>query len=92
MADFVLKNDLFEFDCKFYQQISGTAIGTKFVEVEFLKTQAWTDSEKNLNKFLKDLNEFHPNLKFPCEKSKEKINFLDLVIKFTGGKIVSDLY
>ena len=30
MLDFVLKNNLFEFDCKFYQQISGTAIGTKF--------------------------------------------------------------
>ena len=110
MADFVLKNNLFEFDCKFYQQISGTAIGTKFappyacifmdyVEMEFLKTQAikpwlwkrfiddicfiWTDSDKNLNKFLKDLNEFHPNLKFTYEKSKEKINFLDLVIKLT---------
>ena len=51
MADFVLKNNLFEFYCKFYQQISGTAIGTKFarsyacifmdcVEKEFLKTQA----------------------------------------------------
>ena len=31
MKDFVLKNNLFEFDCKFYQQISGTGIGTKFV-------------------------------------------------------------
>ena len=30
MADFVLKNNLFEFDSKFYQQISGTAIETKF--------------------------------------------------------------
>ena len=51
MADFVLKNNLSEFDCKFYQQISGTAIGTKFappyacifmdfIETEFLKTQA----------------------------------------------------
>ena len=51
MAEFVLKNNLFEFDCKFYQQISGMAIGTKFVlpyayifmdfiETEFLKTQA----------------------------------------------------
>ena len=51
MADCVLKDNLFEFDCKFYQQISGTAIGTKFappyacifmdyVETEFLKTQA----------------------------------------------------
>ena len=79
-----------------------------YVETEFLKTQAikswlwkrfiddiffiWTDSEENLNKFLKDLNEFHPNLKFTYEKSKEKINFLDLVIKLTDGKIVTDLY
>ena len=30
MADFVLKNNLFEFDSKFYTQISGTAFGTKF--------------------------------------------------------------
>ena len=52
----------------------------------------WTDSEENLNKFLKDLNEFHPNLKFRYEKSKEKINFLDLVIELTDGKIVTDLY
>ena len=50
MADFVLKNNLFEFDSKFYKQISGTAIGTKFappyacifmdhIKTEFLKTQ-----------------------------------------------------
>ena len=79
-----------------------------YVETEFLKIQAikpwlwkrfiddiffiWTDSEENLNKFLKDLNEFHPNLKFTYEKSKEKINFLDLVIKLTDGKIITDLY
>ena len=30
MVDFMLKNNIFEFDCKFYQQISGMAIGTKF--------------------------------------------------------------
>ena len=50
VADFVLKNNLFEFDSKFYKQISGTAIGKKFAplyacifmghtETEFLKTQ-----------------------------------------------------
>ena len=42
--------------------------------------------------FLKDLNEFHPNLKFTYEKSKEKNNFLDLVIKLTDDKIVTDPY
>ena len=50
MADFVLKNNLFEFDSKLCKQISGTAIVTKLdppyvctfmdhIETEFLKTQ-----------------------------------------------------
>ena len=30
MIDFILKNNLFGFDDKFYKQISGTTIGTKF--------------------------------------------------------------
>ena len=52
----------------------------------------WTDSGENLNKFLKDLNEFRANFKFTYGKSKEKNIFLDLVIKLTDGKIVTDLY
>ena len=109
---------IFEFDCKFYQQISGVAIGTKFaplyacifmdyIETEFFKTQYNTlviekihwwyllyldRFRKNVNKFLKDLNEFHPYLNFTYEKSQEKINFLHLLIKLTDGKIVTDLY
>ena len=50
MAEFVLKNNFFEFGSKVKQQVSGTAIGTKFappyacifmdkVEVDFLETQ-----------------------------------------------------
>ena len=50
MAEFVLKNNFFEFDSKVKQQVSGTAIGTKFappyacifmdkVEIDFLETQ-----------------------------------------------------
>ena len=30
MTDFILKNNLFGFDTKFYKQISGTTNGTKF--------------------------------------------------------------
>ena len=30
MAEFLLKNNYFEFDRSVYQQVSGTAIGTKF--------------------------------------------------------------
>ena len=50
MAEFLLKNNYFEFDSKFKKQISGTAIGTKFatpyvcifmdkVETEFLEAE-----------------------------------------------------
>ena len=73
-----------------------------YVETEFLKSQAkiawlWkrfiddiffllTDSRE----YLKNLNEFHPNLKFTYEKSKEKLTFLDLFIKLTDDKTVTD--
>ena len=46
----------------------------------------WTESEESLEKFLEDLNKFHPNLKFTYEKSKEKINFLDVVIQIKEGR------
>ena len=50
IAVFVLQNNMFEFNSKFYQKISGTAIGTNFappyasifmdyIETEFLKSQ-----------------------------------------------------
>ena len=57
-----------------------------------MDTYIYIFSEENLNKFLNDLNEFHPNLQFTYENSKEKINFLDLFIKLADGKIVSDIY
>ena len=50
MTEFVLKNNYFQFSDKAYQQISGTAIGTKFappyacifmdqLEIKFTQTQ-----------------------------------------------------
>ena len=77
------------------------------LRTEFLKTQdikpwfrrdllmaffIWTESEESLEKFLEDLNKFHPNLKFTYEKSKEKINFLDVVIKIKKDRAITDLY
>ena len=105
MAEFVLKNNYFEFNVKVCRQISGTAIGTKFLlpypyiftdemETNFLKIQQsqpflwlryidytffiWTHGKEKLNLFLKDLNEFYPNLKFTYETSQNNIYFLDL--------------
>ena len=51
MVQFVLKNNFFELNNEFFQQISGTAIGTKFaqpyacifmdqIETTFLTTQS----------------------------------------------------
>ena len=52
----------------------------------------WTDIEENLEKFLKELNGVHPSIKFTFEKSKMKINFLDVVIKIKNGSLSIDLY
>ena len=63
-----------------------------YVHMIYICFSIWTDPKENLSKLRKDLNEFHPNLKITYEKAKEKINFLDLVIKLVDGKIVNDLY
>ena len=119
MAEFVLKNNYFEFNEKVCRQISGTAIGTKFappctcifmdkMETSFLKTQQlqpfiwlryvddiffiWTHGEEQLKLFLKDLNEFHPDLKFTYETSQNSANFLDINVSLKDGAIFTDLH
>ena len=52
----------------------------------------WTGSGENLERFLKELNGFHPSIKFTFEKSKMKVNFLDVVIKIKNGRLSTDLY
>ena len=51
----------------------------------------WTDSEKNLERFLNKLNGFLPIIKFNFEKSKMKVNFLDVVIKAKTGRLSTGL-
>ena len=52
----------------------------------------WTDTEENLDRFLEDLNIFHSNLRFIYEKSREKINFLIVVIKFKEVKTTTNIF
>ena len=119
MPDFVLKNSYLEFNGQIKQQISGTAIGTKFAppyaclfmdktETAFLETQElqslawfrciddifliWTHGEKDLQTFLHSLNEFHTDIRFKYESSKEIIAFLDLKVSAKNSKIITDLY
>ena len=52
----------------------------------------WTHGEQELERFLKDLNNFTPNLSFTHEASKNCIPFLDLKVKLIDGKLETDLY
>ena len=78
-----------------------------YIEREFLKNEQiqpwiwfryiniffiWTASEKELDKFLNRLNSFHPNLRFTHERSRESLNFLDVIVKIQQGEFVTDLY
>ena len=50
-----------------------------------------TASEKELDDFLEQLINFHPNLKFTDERSREEINFLDVTVRVNHGEFITDL-
>ena len=52
----------------------------------------WQHGEEELTKFLQDLNSCHPTIKFTSEFSKDKINFLDVMVYRDGDHLVTDLY
>ena len=52
----------------------------------------WIASEKELDEFLNRLNSFHPKLRFTHERSRESLNFLDVIVKIQQGEFVTDLY
>ena len=78
------------------------------LETNFLKTQTlqplvwfryiddvfllWTHGEGNLKRFLEELNNYDPNIKFTHEYSKKEIPFLNLKVGIKDGKITTDLY
>ena len=46
----------------------------------------WTHDERDLERFLKDLNKFTPNQSFACDVSKSCVSFLDPKNKVVGDK------
>ena len=48
--------------------------------------------KQELERFLKDLNNFSPDLSFTQEASKNCIPFLDLKVKLIDGKLETDFY
>ena len=106
MAEFVLKNNCFEFNGKFKKKIWGTATGTKFAPpYGCIKHKPlvwfhyigdvffiWTLGKEKLSLFLEDLDNFHPNIKFSHEIHKGSIHFLDLDVRLSYGNISTDSY
>ena len=45
----------------------------------------WTHGKEKLEEFLKDFNNYHPNIKLTHEFNKESIPFLDLKVSLSGG-------
>lgn len=52
----------------------------------------WTESADLLEEFTTILNNLHPSIKFTRETNKEKIPFLDILVKVTNGTISTNIY
>ena len=53
----------------------------------------WTDGEESLKQFIKEINEVHTSIKFECNHSRHRINFLDTYITLNpDGSLSTSLY
>ena len=63
---------------------------TRFKDDIFL---VWTDGKANLLKFFDEINGVHPSIKFECQYSQQKINFLDTYVHIDqSGNLRTSLY
>ena len=52
----------------------------------------WKGSEKELLKFLDEVNKIHPTIKFDYHYSRESVNFLDTTVKYINKKFITTLF
>ena len=52
----------------------------------------WSRSKDDLKKFHELLNTLHPSIKFTMETSDTELPFLDILIKKSGTRIITDIY
>ena len=52
----------------------------------------WTHGEKELHKFMEDLNTHQSNIKFAYTFSKNCVPFLDLDVQLSGGELTTNLH
>ena len=56
------------------------------------KVMMWQHGEDELEIFLEKLNNLHPSLKFTCEYSREKVNYLDLQVIVRESRLITDIH
>jgi hypothetical protein len=61
----------------------------RFIDDYFL---IWTDGEEALRQFLDSLQKANPNLKFTFSCSRTEVNFLDVTVTLTNGKLATKIY
>ena len=53
----------------------------------------WTDGEASLKKFVEEINDIHPSIKFDCHYSKVKVSFLDTYIHLdASGRLSTSMF
>ena len=64
--------------------------GCSILTISFLYRR--THGEAKLKRFMENLNQFLPNVKFTYESSQKKVDFLYLNVSLQNGCITTDLY
>ena len=52
----------------------------------------WQHREDQLNIFSEKLDNLHPSIKFTCEYSRDRVDYLDVLVIVLEGKLITDLY
>ena len=52
----------------------------------------WQHGQDVLKIFLEKLSNFHPSIKFTCEYSRDRVNYLDIQLIVREGKLIIDFY
>ena len=68
-------------------RIDKPLVWLRYIHVVFI---VYTHGEKELHKFMEDLNNHQPNIKFTCTFSKNCVPFLDLDVQLSGRELTTN--
>lgn len=52
----------------------------------------WKGTRAQLDKFIHDINEVHPSIRFTTESSEREINFLDTTVQISNSKLITKTF